>query len=42
MASDAGLMLPEVQTVLRHAQVTTTQRYLATDVETLFDRMEEH
>ena len=42
MASDPGLTLPDVQTVLRHAQVTTTQRYLATDVETLFDRMQEH
>jgi len=42
MASDPRLTLPEVQTVLRHAQVTTTQRYLATDVEALFDRMGEH
>lgn len=42
MAGDPGLTLPEVQTVLRHAQVTTTQRYLATDVETLFDRMQQH
>lgn len=42
MADDPGLTLPEVQTVLRHAQVTTTQRYLATGVERLFDRMQEH
>ncbi len=42
MASDPGLTLPEVQTVLRHAQVTTTQRYLAVGVEDLFDRMQEH
>jgi integrase len=42
MASDPELTLPEVQTILRHAQVTTTQPYLATDVETLFDRMQEH
>ena len=42
MAGDPGLTLPEVQTVLRHAQVTTTQRYLATHVEMLFDRMQEH
>jgi len=42
MASDPRLTLPEVQMVLRHAQVTTTQRYLATDVEALFDRMGEH
>jgi integrase len=42
MASDPALTLPEVQTVLRHAQVTTTQRYLATGVEELFDRMQEH
>lgn len=31
-----------MQTVLRHAHVTTTQRYVAPDVETLFDRMQEH
>jgi integrase len=42
MAGDPGLTLPEVQTILRHAQVTTTQRYVAPGVETLFDRMQEH
>jgi integrase len=42
MAGDSELTLPEVQTVLRHAQVTTTQRYLATGMETLFERMQEH
>ncbi len=31
-----------MQTVLRHAHLTTTQRYLATGVEQLFDRMQEH
>jgi site-specific recombinase XerD len=42
MAADPGLTLPEVQTVLRHAQVTTTQRYLAVGVEQLFDKMQQH
>jgi integrase len=28
MAADASLTLPEVQTVMRHAHLSTTQRYL--------------
>jgi len=42
MAGDPGLTLPEVQTVLRHAQVTTTQRYLTVGIEQVFARMQEH
>jgi integrase len=42
MARDPGLTLPEVQKVMRHAQLSTTQRYLAVDVEEMFDRLQQH
>lgn len=42
MARDPGLTLPEVQTVMRHAHLSTTQRYLAVDLEEMFDRLQQH
>jgi integrase len=42
MASDPHLTLPEVQAVLRHKHLTTTQRYLQPRAEELFDKLQEH
>lgn len=42
MANDPKLTLPEVQTILRHAHLSTTERYLAVRVEDLFNKMQEH
>jgi integrase len=42
MANSGKLTLPEVQAILRHADITTTSRYLAVDVEDLFDALTEH
>lgn len=42
MANDPAMTLPEVQTILRHAHLTTTQRYVAVTVEDLTDKLAEH
>jgi hypothetical protein len=40
--NDPALTLPEVQTVMRHAHLATTQRYLGVSVEELFAKLQEH
>lgn len=42
MANSGQLTLPEVQAILRHANIQTTSRYLAVGVEELFDKLTEH
>lgn len=42
MANDPDLTLPEVQTVMRHAHLATTQRYLGVNVEELFNKLHDH
>jgi integrase len=42
MASDERLSLAEVQTILRHAHLDTTGRYLTARVEDLHDKLAEH
>jgi integrase len=42
MANDPALTLPEVQTVLRHAHLSTTQRYLSVGVEELLVKLQAH
>ena len=42
MANGGKLTLPEVQAVLRHANIQTTSRYLAVRVEEIFDALLEH
>ncbi|WP_309116000.1 site-specific integrase [Saccharothrix sp.] len=42
MANSGKLTLPEVQAILRHANIQTTGRYLAVGVEELFDKLTEH
>ncbi|MFD9025199.1 tyrosine-type recombinase/integrase [Streptomyces parvulus] len=42
MANSGKLTLPEVQAVLRHANIQTTSRYLAIRVEEIFDKLAEH
>lgn len=42
MANDESLTLPEVQTILRHANITTTGEYLCVRVEDLVDKMQAH
>ncbi len=42
MVNDPGLTLPEVQTVLRHKHLATTQRYLGVNVEEMFDKLQSH
>jgi integrase len=42
MAGDDRLTLTEVQTILRHAHLDTTGRYLTTRVEDLHDKLQEH
>ncbi|NYV73270.1 site-specific integrase [Streptomyces sp. UH6] len=42
MANGGKLTLPEVQTIMRHANIQTTSRYLAIRVEELFDRLADH
>jgi hypothetical protein len=42
MANSGALTLPEVQAILRHADLQTTSRYLTVDVEDLFDQLTEH
>ncbi|MFK0215743.1 tyrosine-type recombinase/integrase [Streptomyces sp. NPDC090298] len=42
MANGGKLTLPEVQAVLRHANIQTTSRYLTVRVEETFDKLTEH
>lgn len=42
MANGGKLTLPEVQAIMRHANVQTTSRYLEVRVEELFDKLHEH
>jgi integrase len=42
MANSDRLTLPEVQSILRHADIQTTGRYLTVGVEELFDKLAEH
>jgi site-specific recombinase XerD len=42
MASDPELMLPEVQTIMRHCHLATTEAYLQPRVEELQDKLQEH
>lgn len=42
MARDPELTLPEVQTVLRHRHLSTTETYLLPRIEELHDKMQEH
>ncbi|RPK82571.1 Tyrosine recombinase XerD [Streptomyces sp. ADI97-07] len=42
MANGGKLTLPEVQTIMRHADIQTTNRYLTVHIEELFDKLTEH
>lgn len=42
MANDPSMTLPEVQTILRHADIETTARYQTVRIEDLFDKLQEH
>lgn len=42
MAKDPQLTLPEVQTILRHRHLSTTESYLLPRVEELHEKMQEH
>ena len=42
MAKDPQLTLPEVQTVLRHRHLSTTETYLLPRIEELHEKMQEH
>jgi integrase len=42
MVADPNLTLPEVQTVLRHRHLSSTQVYPRVNVEQLFDKLQEH
>jgi integrase len=42
MANDPSLTLPQVQTILRHRHVTYTLRYLRTNIDELFARLQTH
>ncbi|MFT9476240.1 site-specific integrase [Streptomyces sp. 11-1-2] len=42
MARDPSLTLVEVQTILRHAHLSTTARYTAVGLEDLMDKLAEH
>lgn len=42
MASDPKMTLVEVQTVMRHRHLSTTERYLQPRTEELFDKLAEH
>ena len=42
MARDPGLTLVEVQSILRHAHVTTTAIYTAVGLEDLLGKLAEH
>ena len=42
MSSDPGLTLPEIQTVMRHAQLSTTQRYMTPRLDELIGKLQAH
>lgn len=42
MAADPELTLPEVQTIMRHRNLSTTELYLQPRVEELHDKLQEH
>jgi len=42
MANDPRLTLPQVQAILRHRHLAHTMRYLRTDVDELFDKLQTH
>jgi integrase len=42
MAADPRLTLAEVQTILRHRHLSTTERYIKPQVEELFDKLREY
>lgn len=42
MAWDPELTLPEVQSVMRHRHLTTTELYLIPRIEELHDKVQEH
>lgn len=42
MAADPALTLPEVQTIMRHRHLATTEAYLQPRIEELHDKMQEH
>jgi integrase len=42
MASDPNMTLPEIQMIMRHAHVTTTQLYTVPRLEDLADKLAEH
>ncbi|MFD5242881.1 tyrosine-type recombinase/integrase [Streptomyces tendae] len=42
MANGGKLTLSEVQTIMRHADIQTTNRYLGVHIEELFDKLAEH
>lgn len=42
MAKDPQLTLPEVQTILRHRHLSTTETYLLPRIEELHEKMQEH
>lgn len=42
MANDPQLTLPEVQTILRHQHLSTTEGYLQPHIEELHDKLREH
>jgi integrase len=42
LARDPSITLPEVQAILRHADINTTGIYTATRVEDLFDKLQQH
>lgn len=42
MANDPSMSVVEVQTILRHANLATTSRYVGASVEEIFDKLQEH
>ena len=42
MTRDPSLTLVEVQTILRHAHLSTTSRYTVVSLEDLMDKLAEH
>lgn len=42
LATDPAMTLPEVQTVLRHADISTTALYTQLSVDQMFDKLQQH
>jgi integrase len=42
MSADPALTLPEIQAVMRHAQISTTQQYMTPLLEELIGKMQAH